>query len=53
MTGLSESARTKAARDALEEALVRLRLGKPRNAELAELAAQGKLNLRHRETSLS
>lgn len=45
MTELSESARTKAARDALEEALVRLRLGKPRNPELAELAAQGKLKV--------
>jgi hypothetical protein len=45
MSTLSESVRTKAARDALEEALVRLRLGKPRNPLLAAVAAQGKLKV--------
>lgn len=45
MTASPASARTQAAREALEEALVRLRIGKPTNPKLAELAARGKLKV--------
>ncbi|ONH84209.1 hypothetical protein APZ41_005175 [Roseomonas mucosa] len=45
MTASPASARTLAAREALEEALVRLRIGKPTNPKLAELAVRGKLKV--------